>query len=159
MDYRKLNKLAVANLELMTTAEHLFQRLGNSKYYSKFDLSKGFWQIPVAKEYIEKTAFITPDGTYDFLRMFFGMKNSGATLVRGMRKILAGMSNVDSYIDDLVIHTNDWQVHLQVWEELLRRLRKAVLTAKPSKCVFGPNPSNSLNIISAVTGLQLMRTI
>ena len=64
------------------------------------------------------------------------MKDSGATLVRGMRKILAGMSNVDSYIDDLIIHTNGWQAYLQVLEELLRRLRKAGLTAKPSKCVF-----------------------
>ena len=65
------------------------------------------------------------------------MKNSGATLVRGMRKILAGMTNVDSYIDDLIIHTNDWQAHLQVLEELLRRLREAGLRVKPSKCVFG----------------------
>ena len=52
-------------------------------------------------------------------------------------KILAGMSNVDSYIDDLLIHTNDWQAHIQVLEELLRRLWKAGLTAKPSKCLFG----------------------
>ena len=54
-----------------------------------------------------------------------------------MRKILAGMNNVDSYIDDLIIHTNDWQAHLQVLEELLRRLRKTGLTVKPSKCIFG----------------------
>ena len=46
------------------------------------------------------------------------------------------MSNVDSYIDDLIIHTNDWQAHLQVLE-LFRGLQKAELTAKPSKCVFG----------------------
>ena len=45
---------------------------------------------------------MTSDGTYDYLRMPFGMKNSGATLVRGMKKILAGMNNVDSYIDDLI---------------------------------------------------------
>ena len=51
--------------------------------------------------------------------------------------MLARMSNVDSYIDDLTIHTNNWQAHLQVLEELLRRLRKAGLTARPSKCVFG----------------------
>ena len=137
VDYRKLNKLTVADPEPMVTAEDLFQRLGKSKYYSKIDLSKGYWQIPVAEEDIEKTAFITPDGTYDFLRMPFGMKNSEATLVRGMRKILAGMNNVDSYIDDLIIHTNDWQAHLQVLGELLRRLREAGLRVKPSKCVFG----------------------
>ena len=137
VDYRKLRKLTVVDPEPMITAEDLFQRLGKSKYYSKIDLSKGYWQIPVAEEDIEKTAFITPDGTYDFLRMPFGIKNSGATLVRGMRKILSGMNNADSYIDDLIIHTNDWQAHLQVLEELLRRLRKAGLRVKPSKCVFG----------------------
>ena len=63
VDYRKLNKLAVADPEPIITAEDLFQRLGKSKYYSKIDLSKGYWQIPVAEEDIEKTAFITPDGS------------------------------------------------------------------------------------------------
>ena len=41
-DYRKLNKLTVADPEPMVTAEDLFQRLGKSKYYSKIDLSKGY---------------------------------------------------------------------------------------------------------------------
>ena len=137
VDYRKLNKLTVTVPEPMTTAEHLFQRLEKGKYYSKINLSKGYWQIPVAEKDIKKTAFVTPDGTYDFLRKPFGMKNSGATLVRGMRKILAGMNDVDSYIDDLIIHTNDWQAQVKVLEELLRRLRKAGLTAKRFKCAFG----------------------
>ena len=137
VDYRKLNNFTVVDPEPMTTSGDLFQGLGKSKYYSKIDLSKGYWQIPVAEEDIKKTAFVTPDSTYCFMRMPFGMKNSGATLVRGMRKILAGMSNLDSYIDNLIIHTNDWQAHLQVLEELLRCMRKAGLTAKPCKCVFG----------------------
>ena len=101
VDYWKLNKLTVADPEPMTTGENLFQRLGKSKYYSKIDLSKGYWEIPVAEEYIKKTAFIVPDGTYDFLRMPYGMKNSGAALIRGMREILAKMNNVDSYIDEI----------------------------------------------------------
>ena len=42
VDYRKLNKLAVADSKPITTAEDLFQRLGKSKYYSKIDLSKGY---------------------------------------------------------------------------------------------------------------------
>ena len=137
VDHHKLNKLIVADPEPMIIADDLFQRLGKSRYYSKIDLGKGHYQIPVAEEDIEKTAFITPDGTYDFLVMPFGMKNSVARLVREMRNILAGTNNVDSYIDDLIIHNNDWQAYLQVLEELLRRLRKAGLTARSSKCVFG----------------------
>ena len=54
--------------------------------------------------------------------MPFGMKNSGG--VRGIRKIFAEVDNVDSFIDDLLMHTNDWQAHLQVLEELLRHLRE-----------------------------------
>ena len=59
VDYRKLNKLTVADPEPMTTAEDLFQQLGKSKHFSTIDLSKGYWQIPAMEEDIEKSAFIT----------------------------------------------------------------------------------------------------
>ena len=65
----------------MTTAENLFRRLSSMKYLSKIDVTKGYWQIPVAPEDVYKTAFVTPDGQYEFLQMPFGMVNSGATLV------------------------------------------------------------------------------
>ena len=137
VDYRKLNKVTISDPEPMRTSEDLFQQLGKSKFFSKIDLSKGYWQIPVAEEDIFKTAFVTPDGTYEFLRMPFGMKNSGATLVRGMREVLSGMSGVESYIDDLIVFSRDWETHLRTLEELLKRLSEANLTARPSKCIFG----------------------
>ena len=62
VDYRKLNKLTVFDPEPMPTAEELFQKTGNDKFFSKIDLSKGYWQIKVAEEDIPKTAFVTPDG-------------------------------------------------------------------------------------------------
>ena len=67
----------------MTTAEDLFRRPSGKKYLLKTDLSKGYWQIPVAPEDVHKTAFVTLDGQYEFMRMPFGMVNSGGTLVRG----------------------------------------------------------------------------
>ena len=137
VDYRKLNKVTISDPEPMRTSEDLFQQLGKSKFFSKIDLSKGYWQIPVAEEDIFKTAFVTPDGTYEFLRMPFGMKNSGATLVRGMREVLSGISGVESYIDDLIVFSRDWETHLRTLEELLKRLSEANLTARPSKCIFG----------------------
>ena len=69
--------------------------------------------------------------------MPFGMKNSGATLVRGMREVLSGMSGVESYIDDLIVFSSNWKTHLRTMEELLKRLSEANLTARPSKCIFG----------------------
>ena len=91
VDYRKLNKVTVADLEPMKTPEDLFQRLGKSNYFSKIDLSKGYWQIPVAEEDVKKTAFVIPDGNYEFIRMPFVMKNSGATFVRGLRMLISDL--------------------------------------------------------------------
>ena len=82
VDYRKLNKITVFDPEPMGSAE-IFHKLSKDKYFSKIDLSKGYWQVPVAEADIANTAFITPDGSYEFLKMPFGMMNSGATLVRG----------------------------------------------------------------------------
>ena len=89
----------------MTTAEDL-------KYLSKIYLSKGYWQIPEGPEDVYKRALVTPDGQYEFTRMPLGMVNSGATLVRGLWKILEGMPGVGSYTDDLVIYSDGWEDHL-----------------------------------------------
>eukprot|EP00112_Aurelia_sp_Birch-Aquarium-sp1_P002846 Seg1316.1 transcript_id=Seg1316.1/GoldUCD/mRNA.D3Y31 product="Retrovirus-related Pol polyprotein from transposon 17.6" pseudo=true protein_id=Seg1316.1/GoldUCD/D3Y31 len=70
-------------------------------------------------------------------KMPFGMVNSAATLVRAMRKLLAGLDNVDSYIDDILIHTRTWEEHMQALRELFSRMLKWGITARPSKCVFG----------------------
>ena len=137
VDYCKLNKVTVADPEPIRTPEDLFQRLGKSNYFSKIDLSKGYWQIPVAEEDVKKTAFVTPDGNYEFVRMPFGMKNLGATLVQGLRMLISDLENVDSYIDDLIVYTEDWDTHIRVLDELMNRLQQANLTARPTKCVFG----------------------
>ena len=94
MDFSKLNKITDLDPEAITIAEDLFCRLSGMKYLSKIDLTNGYWQIPVAPEDVYKTAFVTPDGQYEFLRMPFGMVNGGATLVRGLKKVLKGLSGV-----------------------------------------------------------------
>ena len=119
----------------MKTPEDLFQRLGKSNYFSKIDLSKGYWQIPVVED-VKKTAFVTPDGNYEFIRMPFGMKNSGATLVWGLRMLISDLENMDSYIDDLIVYTEDWDTQIRVLDELMNRLQLANLTARPTKCMF-----------------------
>ena len=91
----------------------------------------------MAPEDVHKTAFVTPDGQYEFTRMPFGMVNSGATLVRGLRKILEGMPGVGSYIDDIVIYSDSWEDHIRTLKELFGRLRKARITARPTKCLLG----------------------
>ena len=67
------------------------------------DLSKGYWQVQIFEEDIPKTAFVTQDGHFEFLRMPFGLVNSGATLVKGLRKIFDEMDGIAIYMDDILI--------------------------------------------------------
>ncbi|GFS14366.1 zinc finger protein [Elysia marginata] len=121
IDYRRLNKITTFDPQPMTPPADVFQGMEKDQYFSKLDLSKGYWQIPVRKEDIPKTAFVTMDCHYKFLRMPFGMMNSGATLTRAVKKLLCGMGNVADYIDDLLVHTETWEAH----DENVEKVRNA----------------------------------
>ena len=55
--------------------------------------------------------------------------DSGATLIRGIKKVLERMFGVSSYIDDIVIYNDSWEEHLRMLKDLFGRLRKARVTA------------------------------
>ena len=75
-----------------------FSSWGSQDFSQKLTSVKATVSVkPVAIENVSKTAFVTSDGACEFLRGLFGTKNSGATLVPAMRKILSGMSGVESY--------------------------------------------------------------
>ena len=138
IDYRRLNKLTVYDPEPMNQHEDIFSKLKTDRFYSKIDLSKGYWQIGINEEDKLKTAFTTPDqGNFHFVKMQFGLFNSAATFTRMMHKLLKGLNDVDSYIDDLLVHTPTWEAHFKVLKSLLQWLRAANLTAKLKKCLFG----------------------
>ena len=82
---------------------------------------------------------MTPGGSYEFLRMPFGMINLAATLKRAMKKLLHGVDNVEFYWDDILVHTRTWEEHIKVLRELFTRLLAAGMTIRQTKCLFGVN--------------------
>ena len=92
--YRKLNKLTIFDPEPMPTAANVFEKLANDRYFPTIDFTKGYLQIPVADAGIHKTAFVTHDGTFEFVKIRFGMINSSATFVRAIHKLLHDVDNV-----------------------------------------------------------------
>ena len=137
IDFRRLNKVTEFDAEPMPNTEEIINRMSGHKYFTKMDLSKGYWQVGLTERSKPLTAFETPRGLFQFRTMPFGLVDSGATFCRLMRIILSNLPNVDSFVDDMWIFTKTWKDHMTSLRQVLDRLRSAKLTAKPSKCMIG----------------------
>ena len=138
-DLRKLNKHVVFDAEPMPDIELLFAKLSKAKYLSKIDLTKGYWQIPMKDDDKPKTAFSTPQGHFQWTVMPFGLKTAGAIFSRMMRKLIQplGLTEVENFMDDILIATLDMESHISCVRKVLSRLREVTLAAKPSKVYLG----------------------
>ena len=76
----------------MPRVDELVDRLGSAKYLTTLDLAKGYWQVPMAEGSREKTAFITPQGLFQFTVMPFGLQGAPATFQRMMDHLVMGMT-------------------------------------------------------------------
>lgn len=157
IDFRKLNRITIFDAEPMANPEELFSRLNQGRYLTKLDLTKGFWQIPLADGAKAKTAFLTPLGLFQYRFMPFGLVNSPATFNRTMRIVLRDIGeNVVNLVDDILIFNEKWGDHLKTVENVLHKLKQAGLTAKPSKCYFG---FPQLEFLGHVVGRGELRTM
>jgi hypothetical protein len=95
--------------ELMGNPEDMVAQLDGKKFFTKIDLSKGYWQIPMEEDSKAKPTFITPDSCYQFRRMPFGLVNSAATFNQMMRKMLVKSVDISHYVDDILAHTSTWE--------------------------------------------------
>ena len=94
IDFRRLNKVTIFDPEPMPNPEDLFTQLTKSKFFSKIDLSKGYWQIPVSEHSKAKTVFVTPIGQYQFNYMPFGLQCAPSIFTRLMRKLFSEVPHV-----------------------------------------------------------------
>lgn len=156
VDYRQLNKITIFDAEPMPSTEDLFVKLAGCKYFSKIDLSKGYWQVPMTDEAKRRSAFSTPMGLYQFKVMSFGLVNAPATFSRLMRKVLEGLNNLDNFLDDILVFTVTWEEHVESLRNLLLRLRETKLTARPSKCFFG---FEELECLGHMVGRDTLRPV
>jgi len=132
LDYRKLNSVTIPDSYYIPLIDDILDQVREAMYLSKLDLSKGFYQVPLDEVAIPKSAFITPLGKFEFLRMPFGMRNAPLTFQRLMDKVLADAClYARSYIYDILIFSKTWENHLVHNEEVLKRLAQADLTTKP----------------------------
>ena len=121
----------------MPRIDDLLDRIGQSEYLTKLDLSKGFYQILLNKSSRPITTFCTPFGTWRWKRVPFGLKTSPACFNKMLYNVLSGLEDFCGiYLYDIVIYSKTFEEHVQHCRIVLERLKKACLTVKLVKCYF-----------------------
>ncbi|CAM4533891.1 unnamed protein product, partial [Caretta caretta] len=87
-DFRWLNEISKFDAYPIPYIDELVDHLGNARFLTTLDLTKGYWQIPLAKDANEKTAFSTPEGVFQYTVLPFGLHGAPATFQRFMDKLL-----------------------------------------------------------------------
>ena len=135
---RQLNKVTINDPYPLPNIDDLISNLGESKYITTLDLTKGYYHVPVHRKDRMKTAFITPYEKYEFITMPFGLISAPSTFQRLMDGLLNGFRDITvAYLDDIIVHSSNWKEHMQHMELVFNRLREASLTVKERKCAFG----------------------
>ena len=156
VDYTKLNLKTKSDNYPIPNAHSRLMQLHGAKVFAKMDGYKGFWQIPMDNQSIEKTAFITPFGLFEFNVLPMGLKTSPATFQRMMDTVLGDMidNGVLVYLDDILVYAEN-NVELQkLTEEVFQRLEKAGIHLKASKCFIGMNKIDFLGFVVSGDGIH-----
>ena len=156
IDYRALNKQTVKDQFPLPRIDSLLERLGRATVFTKLDLASGYHQIAMEETSIQKTAFRTNRGHFEFIVMPFGLCNAPATFQRLMNKVFAnGLDKfIAVYLDDILIFSQSLEEH---WEHLrwaLARLREAKLYGRLHKCEFLKDQVEYLGFEVGPRGIQ-----
>ena len=135
VDYRKVNNLVKPDGFPLPRVQDCLDAVAESKWFSTFDLTSGYYQIPLKSQDIPKSAFVCKYGHYEMTRMPFGLNNAAGTFQRTMELALQGLQWVICliYIDDIVVFGRSFEEHIKRVEEVLKRIQAAGLKLKADK--------------------------
>ncbi len=136
IDYRLLNEVTVKDSFPIPRIDDSLDRLAGSKWFSTLDLQSGYWQVQMAKEDQEKTAFITSHGLFEFRVMPFGLANAPATFERLMERILKGLQwkTCLIYLDDVIVYANEFEEAVSRLDDVFSKIHSARMKLNPKKC-------------------------
>lgn len=157
VDYRDLNKITVKDRYPIPRVDDLIEQLHGAKYFTKIDLRSGYFQVRIDPNDIEKTAFVTRYGQYEFLVLPFGLTAAPSTFVAIMNDVFKEYTDqfVVVYLDDILIYSKTAEEHLNHVQLVLDKLRINKLYAKEKKCEFMKRSVKFVGFIVSERGLEV----
>lgn len=156
VDYRGLNAKTYLDAYPMPQITDILESLKGAKVFSTLALKSGYWQMEMEQSSVEKTAFWTASGLYEFLCLPFGLKNSAASFQRLMEHVLREHKNKFCmvYIDDIVVYSPSISTHILHLQKVFACLQKAGLSLNMKKCNFIKTSLTFLGHIISADGVK-----
>ena len=156
IDYRKFNENSIRPSFYIPDTQEILEKVAGNRFFTTLDLVKGYHQIPMHIESIEKTAFSTPSGHYEYLRMPFGLNGAPATFQRALQSILSEEHRKISfvYLDDVIIFGKSKEEHNSRLNQVLTKLRDSSVKLSKEKCIFGSQEVHFLGHIVNEQGIK-----
>jgi hypothetical protein len=156
IDFTDLNKACPKDEFSLPRIDSLVDATASSELMSLLDCYSVYHQIWMMKEDEPKTSFITPSGTYCYLRMPEGLKNAGGRFSRMTAKVLHSQigRNVLTYVDDIIVKSTKQENHIADLQETFANFRQAGLKLNPEKCVFGVKKGKFLGCLVSTKGIK-----
>lgn len=154
VDFRELNRNTLRDHYPLPIISDQIDQLAGGTYFTTFDMAAGFHQIPISDGSIEKTAFVTPDGLYEYLAMPFGLSNAVSVYQRCINRALAPLLTsaeqvCQVYVDDVLSKCKEFAEGLSHIERILIALQEAGFSINVDKTAFFKRSIEYLgNIIS-----------
>ena len=153
IDYRALNKVTRTFTWPMPKVEDIFSKLNGATYFTTLDLQAGYHHIPLDKPSIPKTAFNSPFGKFEFVKVPFGWAQAPAYFQELMTGILKDFSFAIAYLEDIIIFSKTAQEHLSHTHMVFEKIKSANLSMKKSKCSFFSKEIQYSGHILSATGI------
>lgn len=159
VDYRALNAITKKDRYPLPLIKETLNAICKAKWFTKLDVIAAFNKIRIDPRDVQKTAFRTRYGLFEWLVMPFGLANAPSTFQRYINSVLREYLDVfvSAYIDDILIYTDgSREDHVKHVKMVLEKLRKAGLQIDISKCEFCVKKTKYLGfIIEAEKGISM----
>ena len=108
-----------------------FSKLNGAKYFSTLNLWAWYHHIPLDEDSILKTAFTSPFGKYEYLKVPFGLAQAAAYFEELRNKVLKDLPFANAYLD-IIIYSKTAEEHLDNLQKVFHKLCNAELQVGPT---------------------------